>query len=719
MTRPLDVTVVSAFGVMGGAERWLLRLLDATDRVRVRAILFGGGPFEDELRARGIPAAHLPVGRRPIDVLASIPRLAAMLRREPPEVLLANGVKSAAVAVPAGRLVGVPVVWAKHDHSYDRTLARPLASLADRVVAAAAELGAPTGRADTVVVPPPRADVEPAGAVEARSFWASRGLVLDGARSIVIAGRLVVNKGIDDAILALARPGGQGWRLVVVGPDDPSSPGERTRLERVAEERGVADRVTFAGPVENVAHWLGAFDALAVLTKPHPGGFGVEGFGTSAFEAMEAGIPVVAVGGGAVAARLVSGGGITVPAADPDAIARALEELTDDEARARAGRAAAAAVAGHPTATECADALVRVLAEAAVRPGAGLAGGPDLSVIATVLNDAPALDGLLAALAPQLRARDEVVISDGGSTDGSAEVASAWVRRDHRIALVPAPGRNIAGGRNAAVAAAKHPAIACTDAGCVPAPGWLDGLRAALAESDPADLIAGVFRTVEGTPMRSALAVAADPDPDESRRPTPLVRTYGRFLGRRFDPSRPFGRSMAFTRSAWEAAGGFPEHLATAEDPAFGRAVRAAGLRSVLSVDAEVAWAPRSSLGATARMYYRYGEGDAASGDDAVIGRNLVRAIAYLAAPVLLRRGGRLGRSLVGAGVAAALSLPVRRALRRPRPLSVAGLVPLVLAVKDLAKAAGCLAGLARLSRSAGAGASRAPRASGPSAGSA
>jgi hypothetical protein len=47
------------------------------------------------------------------------------------------------------------------------------------------------------------------------------------------------------------------------------------------------------------------------------------------------------------------------------------------------------------------------------------------------------------------------------------------------------------------------------------------------------------------------------------------------------------------------------------------------------------------------------------------------------------------------AGAAVYLSLPAARSLRCDRPLSVLPLVSLALAVKDLAKAIGCLRGLA------------------------
>jgi hypothetical protein len=192
------------------------------------------------------------------------------------------------------------------------------------------------------------------------------------------------------------------------------------------------------------------------------------------------------------------------------------------------------------------------------------------------------------------------------------------------------------------------------------------------------------------------MVVAGYPRPEEARRPTLLVRTYGRIFGRTYDPTLPTGRSMAVTVEAWKAVDGFPEDLATGEDVTFGRRVARTGRHCVLTVDAEVTWEQRSSLRATARMYYRYGAGGARSGDALVVGRDVLRAMAYAMGPLVAWRGSRAARGVVALGTAAYLSLPAARALHDERPIAVLVRLPVVLAVKDLAKAAGCVGALVR-----------------------
>lgn len=739
MTAPLRVTVVAPYGLVGGAELWLLALLRATDRLAVEAVLLGDGPLRAELAALGIPVRVLPVGRRPVDLLRGTARLATVLRRpDRADLVLANGVKAAAVAVPAARLAGLRCVWVKHDHSFDGALTAALDRLADGVVASSPSLAAACRRPGVTVVPPPRPD-PPLSRELARSALDRHGVDAADLRPVLAAvGRLVRYKGVEDAVRGLARPGGESWRLAVVGDVDPAEPGEPARLRRLAEVEGVADRVVFTGPVPAAATVLGAVDAVAVLTKPTPGGPGPEGFGTVALEAMVAGVPVLATTGGPVAERLAGIAGIAVPPGDPGAVAAALGRLADPAVRARAGAAGQVLTADHPTAGACAGLLARRLAQVACRPGAGLAGGPPLSVVVTVLDDAAAVDRLLGLLAAQcVDPADEVIVVDGGSRDGTAERVGRRATADPRIRLLVRPGAGISAGRNAGVAAAGNRTVACTDAGCDPGPGWLAALRAAAAEQ-PDGLLTGVYRPAARGPVQVALAAVGYPDPAELRHPGPLARCYGRVFGRFFDATMPTGRSMAFPVAAWRAAGGFPEHLQTGEDVLFGRAVAATGAPALLVADAEVVWAQRPSLAATARMYVAYGEGSGRSRNPRLLGRDLARLAAYGLVPVLLARGGRTGRLAVAAGSAGYLSLPASRVLRgthgtsgnlgtsgasgtsgtsgthrthgaggaRPgsgrwsgrwseRAVALA-LLPAVAAVRDLAKVAGALRGLRR-----------------------
>ena len=693
MTRPLEVLVVAPHAVVGGQEQWLLQLLDATDRLRPTVLLLQEGPLRAELESRGLPVEVLPVGRRPADLVAPVGRLAVRLRRRRPDVVLANGVKAQFVAGPAARLAGVPLVFVRHDHAFESAVGR-LARLADGVAGTTDEVLTAVGRDDAVVVYPPRPPA-PLSRRAARAELAAAGLELGAGPVLVMATRLVAYKGVDDAVRALALPGGEKWSLVVVGGDDPAAPGERARLERLAAEVGVAHRVRLAAYLPGVSRLLAAFDALAVLTKEGgPRDPGREGFGMTALEAMAAGVPVVAVGGGAIERRLAGQAGTIVPPADPAAVAAALGGLATAAERRRMGAAGRRLVAGHPDAARSAALLTGLLAATARRPGAGLDVGDGVSVVVPVHNEGAGVDAVVAAVTAQLAPADELVVVDDASTDDTPQrLVRLAARHPRLVPLSLEVNGGPAAARNAGTRRARHELVLCTDAGNDLPSEWRDAMAAALCDAPGADLVTGAYRVSAETPFEQAMAAALYPDLDDTRFRGPLVRAYGRLFGRVFDADRPAGRSVAYRRSAWERAGGWPEHLRAGEDVAFGLAVGAGG-RCVLQTDGAVTWRQHATLSATARMYHSYGRGDGLLGERVVVGRNLVRVAAALSAPVLLVAGGRRARGAVVAGGAAYLSLPLLRLRDAADPVQAAALLPVVLAVKDVAKGVGCLRGL-------------------------
>lgn len=360
MSQGLDILVVTPFGSMGGAERWLLDLVDHTDRLSIRAVALEDGPVVTALTDRRVHVIVRPTGASPRAMVAAAVWLTGHVRRRRPDAILANGVKAAAAAVPVGRLTGVPATWVKHDFARDRTLARPLGRMADRVLAVSPAVVEATRRTDVVLVPP-TLSTAPVDAETARAFWAERGLLVD-APTVAMVARLAPIKGMDDAITALASPEAGEWRLVIIGGDDPSSPDERQRLRRLARDRGVENRVHLVGWVEDAARWLAAFDAVAILTRTGPAGFGREGFGLAALEALQAGVPIIAAGGNPEVVRLAVRGGAVVPPHDPAAVARALAGLRHvDRSRLRA------LADDHPSAAEVAGRVASALT-ATVRP---------------------------------------------------------------------------------------------------------------------------------------------------------------------------------------------------------------------------------------------------------------------------------------------------------------------------------------------------------------
>lgn len=372
---PIDVTLITSFGDPGGgSELVVASYLDhCREALRVRAIMLQHGPLEGVLRELGAEVAVHPTGASPLAILGAGRPLTRDLRAHRPQVVVANGVKAmTAVAMPA-RALGLPTVWLKMDHSYDRPLARPLGWLSTSVVATAMEVGLPTGRDDVVDIEPARPD-EPLPRADAVAELVRRGYDPTRQATLVMIGRVVPYKGVDVAIKSLAFSEAVGWRLAVIGGVDPATPDELDRLKALAAVLGVADRVDFLGPIPAAGRLIRAFTALAVLTRPGQSRAPTrEGFGITATEAMLGSVPVIMAGEGPVARRLRTPhglAGVVVRQSNPGDVAKALARLTDSEQRRRMGAAGRAAAQAHPDAADAAGRWLAVVQAASRHGGA-------------------------------------------------------------------------------------------------------------------------------------------------------------------------------------------------------------------------------------------------------------------------------------------------------------------------------------------------------------
>src|ERR687885_672019 len=80
---------------------------------------------------------------------------------------------------------------------------------------------------------------------------------------------------------------------------------------------------------------------------------------------------------------------------------------------------------------------------------------PSVSILLPLLDEAPTIDAVLASLAAQdLPWPFEVVVADGGSTDGTPELVASWRSRLPRLVVLDNPRRLQAHGLNLAAARA-------------------------------------------------------------------------------------------------------------------------------------------------------------------------------------------------------------------------------------------------------------------------
>ncbi len=307
-----------------------------------------------------------------------------------------------------------------------------------------------------------------------------------------------------------------------------------------------------------------------------------------------------------------------------------------------------------------------------------------VSVIVTVKNEEAAIQTLLDSLYHQTLPADEVVICDGGSTDGTLTAARAF-ERWLPIKIVEAPGSNISAGRNQAIAAAAGPVIASTDAGVMLSPVWLASITEPIRQGRAA-VVSGWFEPDPYTDLEVAMGATVLPELSD------------------IEPEQflPSSRSVAFLKSAWEAVGGYPEWLDYCEDLVFDLALREQYGAFAFAPRAVAHFRPRGSLRSFFRQYYLYARGDGKA--NLWLRRHLIRYGTYLVAlPLILRmiwRGRSLGwLGLFGGGLAYCLR-PAQRLWPQttgwrlwPR-VRVLALIPIIRLVGDVAKMIGYPAGL-------------------------
>jgi glycosyltransferase involved in cell wall biosynthesis len=252
---------------------------------------------------------------------------------------------------------------------------------------------------------------------------------------------------------------------------------------------------------------------------------------------------------------------------------------------------------------------------------------PAVSVACTVLNESADIDALVESLMRQTLFPAEVIIVDGGSTDGTWERLEAArskyptlvAIRDESCSLLRSAGP-IARGRNVAIAAASSDVVACADAGCTYHPDWLANLTAPIFEGDSQYSVGGSYID----PAKSTVwDVASVP-----------------FFGVKLNPDAATksctARSMAFRKDLWRRVGGFPENVFLGEDTVFDSEVRQF-VTPAFAERAKADYQPRHTFRSALRQMVSYSVTDGVlGGRSARLWRNLARCLAEIFAALAL-----------------------------------------------------------------------------------
>jgi glycosyltransferase involved in cell wall biosynthesis len=356
------VLFVASAGEPGGAELALeTYIAHLPAHVEGHGLVLSPGPMAAALAGRlgrSVAVGDLTGRPSPERTAAFARTFRGELRRVRPDVVLATGVKAAALCALTCRAARVPLVWHKVDFSRDAQLAVPLATMCRGVVAVSGAVAQTVPPSRRLAVVPPPVRLAPEFRIPSPRPPATIGSL----------GRLVPYKGHADVITAAARlrPRFPDVRVVIAGGADRSAPDHGDALLAHAAALGIAEQVELIGHVKRVEEVYAQLTVVVQATYRDADGFGREGFGAVLAEASWAGLPVVGTSGGGSADALREGvTGRLVAPRDGGALAEAIGGyLADPAAAAAAGDAGAAftreRLAPAPLAARLVAALERV-----------------------------------------------------------------------------------------------------------------------------------------------------------------------------------------------------------------------------------------------------------------------------------------------------------------------------------------------------------------------
>ena len=334
---------VLAPGPVGGLERVVqslsAELRQAGHDARVAAVLDEGSPptpFLSGLERAGVPI-H-PIALPPRAYLTERRRLADLFRTLTPDLVHTHGYRADVQAGAVARRLGLPAATTVHGFTgggwknqfYERMQRRAFRRF-DAVVAVSRPLGE---RLRAAGIPAERIHVVPnaappeAGPPLTRQAARRRLGLPDHGFVAGWVGRLSHEKAPDVMVEALAHAPA-GIEAVIIG-DGPAGAAARA----LADARGVASRIRWAGTVPDAGSLLPAFDCFVLSSR-------TEGTPMVLFEAMAAAVPIVACSVGGVPDVVTDREALLVSASDPEALGAAIAAVSADRPAA-VGRAQAA-----------------------------------------------------------------------------------------------------------------------------------------------------------------------------------------------------------------------------------------------------------------------------------------------------------------------------------------------------------------------------------------
>ena len=296
---------------IGGVERFVIDLANAlAEGGHDITVVSNGGQMESQLSPL-VKRLHLPVhSKNPFKIIWTAAKLAKIIKeRGGCDLLHAHSRVPAWICQMTARKLGVPFVVTAHVvfGTQKRWIYAPYRN-ADRLVCVSRAVKDGMARCFDG-----KGIAVTNGLKEPSLHWTASNL--EGEARFLFVGRLSNVKGLQDALHAFALLASDlNWSLTVVG-EGPS----RAEWQRIAEEQGISERVTFLGFRPNPDEFMASHSCLLFPSY-------TEGLPLTLARAIQIGIPVIASNIAPVAELAENADGL-LPPGDIEAWKAAIENF--------------------------------------------------------------------------------------------------------------------------------------------------------------------------------------------------------------------------------------------------------------------------------------------------------------------------------------------------------------------------------------------------------